>query len=89
MANTFTVTHEDVFGAVRVRIGTLTLTDGAGDGATALLANTGFNKILFAVENSVTPCRLTYTLGYIGASSATSGDTIASGTALQVMIFGT
>lgn len=88
MANTFTCTTEGIMGNLRVRIGTLTLTDGAGDGSTTHLATTGMNNIVFAAENSATPCRLTYSGGYLGASSAGTGASLGSGAAMQVIIFG-
>lgn len=88
MANSYTVNNETVFGTWRVQEGTLTLTDGANDGSSTYLADTGMHNIIFAVENSTTPCRITHTGGNIGASSAGSGSTITSGSALKVLVFG-
>jgi len=87
MANTFTVSHEDVFGAVRVRVGTLTLTDGPGT-STTYLASTGFNSIVFAVDNSISQCRISHSAGNIGVATHSSSLTLASGATMEVMIFG-
>lgn len=78
MANTFTVSHEDVFGACRIRVGTLTMTDGAAGSS----ANVGFNHIYFAVDNSATQANISHTGGSIIACTAASAATF------QVMIFG-
>lgn len=78
MANTFTVSHDDVFGACRVRMGTLTMTDGAAGSS----ANVGFNNIYFAVDNSSTQAKISATGGSIIACTAASGATF------KVMILG-
>jgi hypothetical protein len=78
MANTFTVSHDDVFGATRIRIGTLTMTDGAAGSS----ASVGFNSILFAVDNSATQANISHTGGKIIACTAASGATF------QVMVVG-
>lgn len=71
MANTFTVTEHISLGSKRAVVGTLTMTDGDAGSS----ANAGFNRIIFAVDNSSTQAKISHTGGSIIACTAASAAT--------------
>lgn len=78
MANTFALAEQTVMGSWRVLKGTLTMTDGAA----GTVAQTGLNRVIFAVDNSTTQAHISHTAGGILPTTA------ASGISMEVVVFG-
>lgn len=74
MASTFTVTKESVCSDMRVRIGTLTMTD--GDAAAAIPSGLNYIYGVFFTSSSMTKATINAgTNGYFSVTTATSGAT--------------
>lgn len=78
MANTFTADRQDVFGSMRVLIGTLAM----GDGSSGSAAGTGLNRVNFVVGLGSQMARITWSASSIAANTA------ASAASYKVMVFG-